>query len=48
MALIGTILSAFRTGALAKDGPLKRRAVPKRLFWENGELTISFKRRTTQ
>ena len=45
MALIGVMLSAFRTGSLVKDGaPGQRAAAPSRLHWKNGELTISFKR----
>ncbi len=46
MALIGVMLSAFRTGSLVKDGAPVRRTAPRRLFWENGELTISFRRRS--
>jgi cell division protein FtsW (lipid II flippase) len=46
MALIGAMLSAFRTGSLVKDGIPGHRATSSRLFWKNGELTISFKRHT--
>ncbi len=62
MALIGVMLSAFRTGSLVKDRPLERQAsatrlcrlitepvrqaVARRLRWQDGELTISFKRRS--
>jgi cell division protein FtsW (lipid II flippase) len=44
MALIGVMLSAFRTGALVKDGAPGLRTAARRLFWKNGELTISFRR----
>lgn len=44
MALIGVMLSAFRTGSLVKDGTPGRRPSSRRLIWRNGELTISFKR----
>ncbi len=45
MALIGVMLSAFRTGSLVKDGaPRRQTTTSKRIHWENGELTISFKR----
>ena len=44
MALIGVMLSAFRTGSLVKDGTTGHRVASKRLFWKDGELTISFKR----
>lgn len=44
MALIGMMLSAFRTGSLAKDGTFGSRSASRRLYWKNGELTISFKR----
>ena len=62
MALIGVMLSVFRTGSLVQDRPLERqasesrlcrlitepvrRAVARRLRWQDGELTISFKRRS--
>lgn len=44
MALIGVMLSAFRTGSLVKYGKPGLRTAPRRFFWRNGELTISFKR----
>lgn len=50
MALIGVMLSAFRTGSLVRDGeqPLRGRATRSRwadrIRWKDGELTISFKR----
>lgn len=44
MALIGVMLSAFRSGALVKDGAPGLRASFRRFFWKNGELTISFRR----
>jgi cell division protein FtsW (lipid II flippase) len=37
MALIGVMLSAFRTGSLVKDRPLERRASASRLRWQDGE-----------
>jgi len=45
MALIGVMLSAFRTGSLVKDSTLGHQTTTKsrRLHWKNGELTISFK-----
>ncbi len=45
MALIGVMLSAFRTGPLVRDGAPGRRNGPRRLTWKDGELTVSFKRR---
>jgi len=45
MALIGVMLSTFRTGSLVKDSTLGHQTTrPRRLRWRNGELTISFKR----
>lgn len=50
LALIGVMLSAFRTGALVRDGdqPLRGRAKPfrwaDRVRWKDGVLTISFKK----
>lgn len=50
MALIGVMLSTFRTGALVRDGatPLPGRVGRSRwkdrFRWSNGELTISFKK----
>ena len=44
MGLIGVMLSAFRTGALVRDTAIVYRTAPKRLFWNDGTLTISFKR----
>ncbi|MGM9607493.1 MAG: permease prefix domain 1-containing protein [Oscillospiraceae bacterium] len=47
MALIGVMLSAFRTGLLVRDGEqpwAKRSRWADRVRWKDGELTISFRR----
>lgn len=47
MALIGVMLSAFRTRSLVIDGARRRKtAASRRVHWKDGELTISFKRHT--
>lgn len=50
LALIGVMLSTFRTGSLVRDGEQPLRCGAKRLRWadrvrwKDGELTISFKK----
>lgn len=48
MALIGFMLSAFRTGSLVRDGKLSARSRStwkEHIRWNDGELTISFKKK---
>lgn len=50
MALIGIMLSTFRTGALVRDESTSVRKQSRlhlrdRVHWQDGELTISFKRK---
>lgn len=45
MTLIGVMLSTFRTGSLVKDVVLGHQiSTSRRVYWKDGELTISFKR----